>query len=346
MSLTVRTLGAERTSSLLIGPGLRLQTGPFVAHLRTRLPDVCAAFSRLYADYKVVGHDEFADFQVEVRRPPGLRRWWKPQVSFVLDGYDPFNPLPGDQGFPLLEWGLNWCIYGMCHQYLILHAAVLERNGRALLLPAPSGSGKSTLCAALLFNGWRLLSDELALISPQGCELIPNPRPISLKNDSIDIIAALVPGLQFGSRVSETSKGVVAHFAAPSSAVQQAHRSALPGWVVLPRYTPGAATSLVPLERARALLHLVENAFNYDVFGQEGFMLLAETVGQSDCFTFEYSNLSEAIETFDRLASRPPTPLAPSMGLHQGPRERPQAAHGAAPALTLCAEDIREVSGS
>jgi HprK-related kinase A len=346
MSLTVRTLGAEHTSSLLIGSGLRLRTGPFVADIRTRLPDVCAAIHRLYADHEVVGKDEFSDFQVEVRRPAGLRRWWKPQVSFVLDGYDPFNPLPGDQGFPLLEWGLNWCIYGMCHQYLILHAAVLERNGRALLLPAPSGSGKSTLCAALLFNGWRLLSDELALICPSSCELIPNPRPVSLKNSSIDIIAGLVPGLEFGSRVSETSKGTVAHFAAPESSIQQAHRRALPGWVVLPRYVPGAATSLVPLERARALLHLVENAFNYDIFGQEGFKLLAQTVGQSDCFTFEYSNLSEALATFETLSSRLPAPLAPSIGLHMGHQEQPRKAAGTDPAWATYPQDAQEVGGS
>jgi HprK-related kinase A len=345
MSLTVRTLGAARTSSLLNGSGLRLRTGPFVAHIRTQLSDVCAAVSRLYAEHEVVGQDEFSDFQVEVRRPFGLRRWWKPQVSFVLDGYDPFNPLPGDQGFPLLEWGLNWCIYGMCHQHLILHAAVLERNGRALLLPAPSGSGKSTLCAALIFNGWRLLSDELALINPHNCELIPNPRPVSLKNESIDIISALVPGLQFGSRVTETSKGVVAHFAAPTVSIQQAHRRALPGWVVLPRYSPGSATSLVPLERSRALLHLVENAFNYDIFGQEGFKLLAETVGQSSCFTFEYSNLSEAIQTFEMLASRLPSPLAPTIGLHEEPREQPSSANSAGPAWTRHPEDVQEVSG-
>lgn len=283
-------------------PGLRLRLGPFVAAVQTALPDVARSVHQLYAGYPLVDEQEFTDFSVSIRRPAGLRRHWNPQVTFGLDGQEPFNPLPGDQGFPLLEWGLNWCVYGMCHQYLILHAAVLERNGRALILPAPSGSGKSTLCAALLFHGWRLLSDELTLICPKTGELVPNPRPVSLKNASIDVMSRLKPGLQFGSRIEETTKGVVAHFAAPQSALDSAERRALPGWVVLPKYRAGSPTLLEPLEKARTLMQLAENAFNYDIFGREGFDMLADLVDRSDCFTFEYSNLQEAIALFSRLA--------------------------------------------
>jgi HprK-related kinase A len=306
MPLTVSGLGAVAVRQRLrSAEGLRLRTGPFVAAVRSPLADVAQGVSRLYADYTVEPETSFTDFHVAIKRPSGLRQLWKPQVSFELDGGDPFNPLPGDQGFPLLEWGLNWCVYGNCHQYLILHAAVLERNGRALILPAPSGSGKSTLCAGLLFHGWRLLSDELALICPHTGRLIANPRPVSLKNASIDVISRLVPSVQFGSRVSETIKGVVAHFAAPSDAVSRADETALPGWVVLPRYVAGSSTQLQPMERSRALLHLVENAFNYDVFGEEGFDMLASLADRSACYSFEYSRLEEAIALFTDLADRP-----------------------------------------
>lgn len=249
--------------------------------------------------------DDFIDFEIEVTRPGGWRRWLHSQVVFRLDGEEPFNPLPGDQGYPLLEWGMNWCVYGMCHQYLILHAAVLERGGRAVILPAPSGSGKSTLCAALLFSGWRLLSDELTLIDPHDGSLVPNPRPVSLKNESIEVIRAFAPQAKFGSRVEETSKGVVAHFAAPADAVSAARRRAAPAWVVLPRYRAGSPARLESLERARAFMHLVENAFNYDVFGREGFDLLTGLVDRSRCFTFEYSSVAEAAALFAALADGP-----------------------------------------
>src|SRR3546814_17273791 len=72
------------------------------------------------------------------------------------------------QALPMLEWGLNWCIGAHGHQFLIIHAAVIERNGLAAILPGAPGSGKSTLTACLVHNGWRLLSDAMALVSLQG----------------------------------------------------------------------------------------------------------------------------------------------------------------------------------
>jgi len=298
---------AECRHRLASNAGLTLRTGPFASTLHTTLPDVAAAVGQLYKDFPLADADAFVDFRVAVRRPTGLRHWWHPQVVFELDGKAPFNPLPGGQGFPLLEWGMNWCVYGMCHQYLTLHAAVLERNGRALILPAPSGSGKSTLCAGLLFHGWRLLSDELTLICPQAGDIVPIPRPVSLKNASIDVIGSLVPDVRFGSRVADTSKGVVAHFPPPLSAVARAGERAVPGWVVLPKYVPGQSATLRPLEKAQAFMHLVENAFNYDVFGAEGFQLIGSVIDRSACFSFEYGHLPEAIEVFERLAGAPLT---------------------------------------
>ena len=289
--------------ALLRGPeGLALRTGPVVFRARTPLPDVAARILALYADYPVCGDVDLVDFDVSIVRPRGPRHWIKPQVSFEMDGHHPFNPLAGDQGFPLLEWGLNWCVYSSCHQYLVLHAAVVARDGRALILPAPSGSGKSTLCAALALSGWRLLSDELALINSDG-QIVPLPRPVSVKNQSIAVLSQHFPSLRFGSRVEETVKGVVAHFAAPTDAVLRAAELAMPAWVVLPRYKPGAATTLKPLTRAEGFMSLIENAFNYDLFGAAGFERLATVIDGCRCFEFEYSDLHEALHAFDALAA-------------------------------------------
>jgi HprK-related kinase A len=292
----------ESVARLRSDAGLRLRMGPFTVAIHSKVPEVGHSVYGLYADYPLVSSSEFTDFSVEIKRPLGVRGLWKPQVTFGLDGSDPFNPLPGDQGFPLLEWGLNWCVYSMCHQYLILHGAILERGGKALIMPAPSGSGKSTLCAALLFNGWRLMSDELTLICPKQRNLISNPRPVSLKNESVNVIADFVPGISFGSKVHETVKGVVAHFKAPSDSVARSNERALPGWIVLPRYRAGAATSLKVLEKSRTVMHLIENAFNYDVFGEEGFEMLCDLVDRSSCYSFEYSNLTEALVVFSDLS--------------------------------------------
>jgi HprK-related kinase A len=303
MTSTVSSLGAAGlVAALRDESGLRLRTGPVTSRISTRLPQVAQAIATLYADYSLAAKDDFADFQVEIRRPPNLRALWRPQVTFALEGQFPFAPLRGDQGFPMLEWGLNWCMYSMCHQFLTLHAAVLERGGKALILPAPSGSGKSTLCAGLLFHGWRLLSDELTLICPREGNIVPMPRPVSVKNASIEVLSKFIPQLRFGSRVEETNKGVVAHFAAPKDAIVRAAERALPAWVVLPRYVNGMSATLTRMPRARAFMSLIENAFNYDVFGIEGFQLLSSVIDRSECFSFQYGHLPEAIELFAKLA--------------------------------------------
>ena len=301
--MIVEDLSPQALDRCLRQDGLRLRTGPVVSRIRSLLPAVRRGIALHYAHHAVEADLNFVDFDISVERPIGIRRWIDKQVVFRFDGLQPFAPLPGDQGFPMLEWGLNWCVSNHCHQYLIVHAAVLERNGRALMLPAPSGSGKSTLCAGLVFGGgWRLLSDELALIDPTSGRVIPLPRPVSLKNDSIDAMRSFAPTALFGEVVRETIKGRVAHVQPPLDGVQRAGQSALPAWMVLPRYAAGSIAVLERLPRARAFMALVDNSFNYNVHGRAGFLTFADLIDRCDCFQFKYSSLTEAVAIFDRLA--------------------------------------------
>ena len=302
--LSLSSLPAAELRQRLHGPGLRLRTGPLVFCIQSRVPQVEQGLRTLYRHYPVEFEGGFADFHVAVQRAHGLRRWWRPQLHFSVAGDSPFAPLPVDQGLPMLEWGMNWCVSGACHQYLILHAAVLERHGRALVMPAPSGSGKSTLCAALLFRGWRLLSDELALIDLCTGQLVPLPRAVSLKNASIEVIQRFAgDAVRFGSVVDDTSKGRVAHFPAPADALRRVGETARPGWVVFPRYRAGAALKVQPMARGRAMMQLQENAFNANVQLDRGFHALADLVQASACHSLEYSQLGQALAWFDALAA-------------------------------------------
>lgn len=300
--MIVDDLSSQDLSQCLAGPGLRLRTGPFVAAIRSRLPAVAQGIALHYGAHPVEGADGFADFHVQLAAPRNLRRWLHPQIFFRLDGESPFKPLPADQAFPMLEWGLNWCISNLCHQYLTIHAAVVEKSGKALILPAPPGSGKSTLCAGLIHRGWRLLSDELALIDPASGQLTPLPRPVSLKNESIEVIRRFAPAAVFNPAVHDTTKGTVAHARPPAASVRRADEPARPGWVVLPRFSSGAQTRLTPLPKARALMQLADNAFNYGLYGDRGFETLANLIENAGCYEFTYSRLEEAVEVFDELA--------------------------------------------
>ena len=305
--MSLGDLPAVELKQELAAGRLRLRTGPFVTAITSHLPEVRDGLRQLYADHPLAPDDAFADFVIRVDRPRGLRRWLRPQVLFEFDREPPFAPLPADQGFPLFEWGMNWCVSSLGHQYLTLHAAVLERDGRALILPAPSGSGKSTLCAGLAFNRWRLLSDELTVIDPADLSVVPVPRPISLKNDSIELIQRFVPGVRFGPIVDETGKGRVGHCKPPLDAVLRAGERPRPQWLVLPRYRPGAEARLEPMAKARAMMHVVDCAFNIKIHRHRGFELLSRLVERSDCYEFTYSRLEDAVEIFDALAGQAAT---------------------------------------
>jgi HprK-related kinase A len=303
--LIVADLSDRELERTLAGPGIRLRTGPFVSRIQSRLPAVVRGIGLHYAEYPTEDDESFADFRVRVGRPPNVRRWLRPQAQFFVDGNLPFAPLPLDQAFPMLEWGLNWCVSAHCHQYLIFHSAVVERSGRALILPAPPGTGKSTLCAGLVNRGWRLMSDELTLIDMASCSVVPLPRPVSLKNASIEVIRAFAPGVAIGPTVHDTTKGSVAHMRAPTDSVHRALETARPGWIVLPRYQAGVAAKLTSLSKARALMQLADNAFNYSFHGRRGFEFLARFVDLCGCYAFTYGDLEEAAAVFNDLAAKP-----------------------------------------
>ena len=302
----VSSLSVAELERRLGGPGIYLQTGRFVTLLRSQVRHVADGIRLLYADYPLLDAPAFADFHVDMDQSGGLRRWLGRQVIFRHNGRAPFKPLPLDQALPMFEWSMNWCVSSRAHDCLIIHAAVIERNGVAAILPAPPGSGKSTLCAALICRGWRLLSDELTLIRLSDGLVEPLPRPVSLKNASIDIIRAYAPEAVFSRPVHATNKGTVAHVKAPADSVARAGESARPAWIIFPTYVAGAHAQLEALPQARAFMQVAENAFNYSLLGRTGFDAMARLIEGSASYRFSYSRLDDAIDVFARLAARSP----------------------------------------
>jgi hypothetical protein len=177
----------------------------------------------------------------------------------------------------------------------------MEKQGGAVIMPAPPGAGKSTLCAALINRGWRLLSDELALINKASGALVPLCRPVSLKNESIHVIRKFEPDAVLSREVRDTMKGTVAHMRPPAASVAHSQVSARPAWIVFPKYQPGAPARLEPQPKARAFMRMVESSFNYSKLGPQGFEMMANLVDACDCYDFTYSNLDEAVAVFADL---------------------------------------------
>ncbi len=127
------------------------------------------------------------------------------------------------------------------------------------------------------------------------------PRPIGLKNQSIDIIKARYPKAVFGLSSAETIKGNVCHLKPPTESIRLQSVQCPVRWIVFPKFEHKASTQLRNKPKGEAFLQIANNAFNYNIIGKIAFNTLKTVVDQSECFTFQYSNLDEAIEVFDRL---------------------------------------------
>lgn len=279
----------------------RLQIGPCRLRVDSTIPELSEALHLLYDHYPVSVDGGYYDFDVAVQPASWWRGWLRRNAIFSLSGQAPFLPMAAAHAHALFEWGVNWAIGSSAHQYLILHSAVVEKNGKGILLAAVSGSGKSTLAAELAMRGWRLLSDELALIDGPKLSLVPFPRPVSLKNDSIGLIRSRHSAAVLGPQARDTQKGTIAHLRAPDDSIDRAQETVAPSLIVFPQWAADSEVSLTAVGGGHTALRLIDQSFNYPILGRLGFDLLADLVNAAQACELRYANLDDAVAALEGL---------------------------------------------
>ena len=302
--MRIEQLDGDALATRLSSEGLTASVGPFSVRFRSPLSAVAGYLSSHYGAFPVLDQDG-CHIAIDIDAARGIRTFIRRQAVFRGDGMEPFFPLPQDKAPALLEWGFNWCIGRRIHHLVVVHSAVVAREGRAALLPAPPESGKSTLCAALVAHGWRLCSDEFALVDPVTSRIFPLPRPISLKERSIEIIGTRMRGARFGPEVTDVEGTRTRYVAPPAESVARAADTVRAAWVVVPKYVPDAKTVFETVTHARMLAHLADSSYNYNALGPAGFNALARLADGSTCHKLTYSSLDEALALFDELATAP-----------------------------------------
>lgn len=279
-------------SSLREG-GLCIGIGTFICRIFSDTGLLSEPLSQLYSAYPATLDTEIlVDFEINLRKKKSLSG---KQVEFIWEGKSPFPSLPLSQTHPLFEWGLNWAIATLSGNDIVIHSAVVEKNGKALVLPGDPGSGKSTLCAALALSDWRLLSDELTIIDRHTLKVRPIPRPISLKDQSIRLIKSLHPENFLTEPVSETRKGDIAYAKPGDEAVTAVNEQVPIGLILFPQYQAASDLEVTPISRAFALAKLLENTFNVGLLGKEGFVDAARAIAETDCYEISYSSFDKLI---------------------------------------------------
>ena len=78
--------------------------------------------------------------------------------------------------------------------HFLIHAGVVSRGGKGILLVGDAFYGKSTLSLELTRRGYRFLSDEMAAIGRTDGLVHPFPRSLSMRPTSADQLDFTLPG--------------------------------------------------------------------------------------------------------------------------------------------------------
>lgn len=135
-----------------------------------------------------------------------------------------------------------------------LHAAVLVRDGRALLLVGEPWAGKTTISLELVNRGWSYFSDDVALIERRSGKVLPLPKPPGVKAWSWDSMQHLWGSLPEGFGVPSGP------FLVPPPFRSSLSERADPTWIVFLRFARSMDLRFSPISpadgAARAMTHL------------------------------------------------------------------------------------------
>ena len=164
-----------------------------------------------------------------------------------------------------------------------LHAAVLEREGRALILVAESGGGKSTTTWALLHHGFHYGSDELAPVEPATRRVQGFPSALCLKSDPPDSFPLPTGAI----RTPEAVHVPVAALPAPLAQLPSPLAA-----IFFVRYRPGTEHPVVTeIGAAEAGARLFAQALNALAHPHEGLDAAIDLARGSRCFSLATGDL-------------------------------------------------------
>ena len=303
-------LSREQLECRLATDGAQLEIGPFTVNVALKFKNIRDEFIKIYKDYPFNDNEVIVDNYIRIFGRSLYRRYVKPQAYVDVGMHSDFIPLPARMGMVSLEMGLTWQVASACKQYLMFHAGVAAKDGVGLIMPAASGSGKSTLAAGLSYRGWQLHSDEFGLLDLDSGELVPYPRAISLKNQSIKVMKDWVSGVaddplgHFTQEYEGTPKGTICYLRPPESSVAQMHKRTTPNVVILPIFDANAKPEIRPITKTMAFFRTVMSSANYGDIGIDAFNAISKIIENSAVCEIVYPTLADAVSLVEEFVDK------------------------------------------
>ena len=258
-----------------------------------------AALESLYAAYPKPA-DAIPDFTVRLEATKPWRRFIRPSVAIAGDHTLPDAvPVSLPHGLIAAEMAMNLQMALGERRFLLLHAASVERDGKALIITGESGAGKSTLSALLGARGWRFMGDEFALIDPLSGLAYPFPRPVSLKNESVGVMRAQLSNAHFGPVMQGTPKGDIRHLVPHADAIAKMSEPATPALILFPRF--GYVRDVRDMGVSEVFVRLTQASTNYVALGEAGFAALTTLVTTTPVRAIDYPDTESGIELVEQL---------------------------------------------
>lgn len=214
--------------------------------------------------------------------------------SIFINGQEFFSGLREDQvGLGYLH-AVRTLLYAHGAYDVAFHAAVVADRCRGIMLCAPRESGKSTLAAHLAAQGFRLVTDEPAMLHLDTVSISTLKMPISLKEGSWNALHHEWPQLA-GSPMHVRSDNMNIRLLHPQQAGPvSSHRLT---HIIFPMYSPLSPAKAEKLTPIQALALLNEGgmllAAHVDRDGFESFLRL---ICRVPAFIVRYRSLQEAEE--------------------------------------------------
>nr|WP_281500842.1 HprK-related kinase A [Kordiimonas marina] len=275
---------------------LVLHLGPFAMQLKADSRALLAFLLSMYgACHATLEAGVLADFSLHVRAPNMIRRFVRRQITPDPGFYFPTVPLPRPMAPLALEMGMNLAVALQCFRFAIYHAGVVADERGAIAISAFSGGGKSTLTAALMEEGFRLLSDEFAIMGLDEPGLYPYPRPVSLKNASVEIVRAFAGAEEMSTTLTGTPKGDIGYRRARPHELEMMHEPAMPKLLLFPQFSLDAEPRAEKVEPGDAVMRFIAGSPNYHALGEAAFGSLMAFADSVAAYDLHYGNTADSI---------------------------------------------------
>jgi serine kinase of HPr protein (carbohydrate metabolism regulator) len=194
----------------------------------------------------------------------------------------------------VLEQAITNTAIDILGDHLLIHSAVIDHEGTGVMIAGDHGTGKSTLALASLSHGWKILSDEVAIIGDR-IAVKGFPRPLRILPDIVSMYPSIIPG---ECPVSVSSDGIAhVHYYCGNGYYKA---ESVLEYLLFPVYGKGE-TGIRQIGQSEAMERFLKQGFNFYLHEDRLLRELTGFIKQLTCYEMNYQHSSKAIENLANI---------------------------------------------